>query len=612
MTDERLPTKDELNEARKWLEANRNELPQAIFWTLLRMLAVYSAFAQSAAKAKQTLARLREAMGIKPKSERGSSLGAGESSKQEPLSLEEMTPSDREQYELIKTKRDQMLLSLADYNRNLRILLPKPKAFEQLELDLVSASELMFSEKASSDMSQAKKQTVDRMSEFDRDQGLHVTYDYTKRVDLKIVVTDIDYQVETVTDPRTGKSVRASMADEGPEKFRMTWDAIANLVKLHVGFAIPINRLSLIIGRPEFSSGSISRIMLYVATVILPIYLYMVDELSESEILSGDDTKTKVLEVSYPSASRKVEDDSLAKRIEGELGWAWPRADGRGDKTGLNVSLISGRSKQKDPRSQIRLFRTHLGSVGNLLTSILERRSPKTPGPLIFQGDLSTTNLPRRELMEKFDLEIAGCGAHARRPFWRWKEEDPILCYFMLRGFLALSRLEDRIDAKGRTHANVLRMRGRYGRKIWEAIYNRCVAATTGHSPGRFTLNKRKYNDVWPPGHDLHVACKYVINHFDELTLYLGNAYLAYTNNVSERGVRIEKCMLSGSKFRKTRNGRAVLDILRTINATCTAAGVGLRDYLCYVCKHAGELQSHPENFTPYAVALHFEKQKAL
>ena len=66
--------------------------------------------------------------------------------------------------------------------------------------------------------------------------------------------------------------------------------------------------------------------------------------------------------------------------------------------------------------------------------------------------------------------------------------------------------------------------------------------------------------------------------------------------------------MLSGSKFRKTRNGRAVLDILRTINATCTAAKIDLTDYIRYVFKHLPDLRENPKNYTPYAVALHFEQ----
>ena len=72
--------------------------------------------------------------------------------------------------------------------------------------------------------------------------------------------------------------------------------------------------------------------------------------------------------------------------------------------------------------------------------------------------------------------------------------------------------------------------------------------------------------------------------------------------------MRIEKCMLNGSKFRKTRNGRAVLDVLRTMNSTCTSAKIDITDYLKYVFKNLEQMQSAPEQFTPFSVALEMQK----
>jgi hypothetical protein len=96
----------------------------------------------------------------------------------------------------------------------------------------------------------------------------------------------------------------------------------------------------------------------------------------------------------------------------------------------------------------------------------------------------------------------------------------------------------------------------------------------------------------------LYEAAAYIVNHFEELTLYLRNPRLEMSNNARERALRIEKCMLSSSQFRKTRNGRATLDILRTMNATCTAAELELADYLKYIYKHRHEVAENPEAFT--------------
>jgi hypothetical protein len=167
-----------------------------------------------------------------------------------------------------------------------------------------------------------------------------------------------------------------------------------------------------------------------------------------------------------------------------------------------------------------------------------------------------------------------------------------------------LSQIEKYIDSKGRTEEVVLRWRNRYARKAWQAIHNRCVAATTGVVPGKFTYRKGDGPDVWPPGSELYIACRYVIKHFSELTVYLDHPQLQYTNNASERGLRVEKCMLSSSKFRKTRDGRAFLDILRTINATCTAAKIEIEKYIMHISNNMDKVLENPEDYTPYAVAL--------
>jgi transposase len=597
----KAPSQEELSELKKFVETHKSELPTATVDVLLRLLGVYAGFLSSALRAKNTLSRLREAMGLTAKSERGGRKDPGTGENQAALEMESLSPLQKEVLAELQKKRAIANKEKADYDKKIRILKPKPQKPDQLEFAL--STEMLFSEPTSARQDEMKKDTVERIMEFGREKGLTSTYDYTKRVDLKILVTATEHQVETVTDPRTGKSVRASMADVGPEGFQLTWGAIANLVKLHVGFAIPINRLALLIGQPEFTSGKICRILHYIALNLLPVYLCLIESLSDAEIISGDDTKTKVLVLDKP------EQDTLARAIDEMLGFAQSKKDGTGEKTGLNVSLLVGRTRQEDPRSTIRFFRTHQGSVGDLLSQTLELRSPKA-GKLIFQGDLSTTNLPSRELMKRFELTIAGCGAHSRRPFWRFKDEDGALCYFMLRGFLILSQIEDRIDARGRSRETILKMRGRYAHWVWQAIKHRATAATTGKILGRATYRKDCGPDIWPPGTELHRACQYVINHFEELTRYLENPHLHYTNNGIERALRIEKCMLSGSKFRKTRNGRAVLDVLRTINATCTAAKIDLTTYIRHVFKHLPELRENPKPFTPYAVALHLESKK--
>jgi len=475
-------------------------------------------------------------------------------------------------------------------------------------METLPPTEMVFTSPVGQYQDQEKEMGANRES-FESPKGLHVAYDSPSRLDLEVRITKIRYKVETLTDLATGQSQRACMDEEGPSKSSYTWKTISNLIKLHVGFAIPTNRIELMLGHKGFTSGKICRTLESAASLLLPVYLEMSELLSNVSILCGDDTPTRVLDLKdtapAPAETEKDEGEQeqepkLHQLIDEELGWQSQRADGKGGKKSLNVSLITGRT-DKDPRSTICFFRTHLGSFGNLLSRILERRSPRS-GKITIQGDLSITNLPDKRLREVIDFEIAGCIAHCRRPFWNHREEDVGFCYYMLTGFAMLAGLEKRIDFEGRTIERILKIRRRYGRMIWQALRNRCLAAMNGTRPTP-TTDPRCSIQTWPPDHPLYDAAQYLVNHYEELTRYLDNPYLEPSNNGRERGLRIEKCMLSSSKFRKTRNGRAVLDVLRTINATCTAAELDLAEYLKYVYKNLDKLIDDPGEHTPYAVA---------
>jgi len=584
------PTTDEFKQVMEWVDSQPN-IPENILTCLKKILSVYLGLVKGAGRAKQVLHVLRQAMGITPKSERGS--------QDTQLAFQAIDLETQRKIDEIKQKKALAENQKRSYQDQLDQLIPRPKIASQLEFDLESPGEMMFSCPFSDRKDKAQREDVARMAEFGKDKGLRSTFDTTKRMNLEVIATEITYQVETVEDLETGKKVRASMVEQGPEQFQMTWKAIANLIKMHVGFAIPMNRMALMIGQPEFSTSKMCRIFEYVARELLPVYLVLAEMLSDASHLSGDDTPTKVIELDEPH------EESLASQIDQHLNWAAHKRNGEVKKS-LNVSLLIGKT-DKDPRSTIRFFRTHTGSVGNLLSKLLEWRKPRLKR-LVFQGDLSTTNLPRKDLQETFEVLVAGCAAHARRPFWKHREVDPDLCYFMLRGFLMLSQIEKRIDLCGRCTKSVLKYRNRYGRMVWQALYNRCQSSLRGEVMSRIPPKFGIQPNLWPPGTELHRACKYVVSHFEELTHYLVDPKLHYTNNGSERALRIEKCMLSGSKFRKTRNGRAVLDVLRTINATCTAARVDITDYLKYVFKNINKMQSSPDQFTPFAVALELEK----
>jgi hypothetical protein len=293
-----------------------------------------------------------------------------------------------------------------------------------------------------------------------------------------------------------------------------------------------------------------------------------------------------------------LDENSPFHAINERLGRASLRKDGKGFKKRLTVSVVTGRTNLSDRRSWIFFFRSHFGDLGNLISRILQTRRRKNR-KIIVQGDLASFNKLDTIISALFEVTQAGCGAHARRPFWRYRNDDPGLCYFMLRCFLALARLEKKLRETQADPDEIVRQRLRYGRRIWSLIFDRCQQIT-GEVPRRGD-SKHFYN--WPPDSDIYKAAHYVTRNYQTLTQYLELPEVFFTNNLCERLLRREKMIITASKFRKNETGRITFDILQTITATCTSAGVHLRTYLPFLWIHRNDLEDNPHLYTPFAFA---------
>ena len=116
----------------------------------------------------------------------------------------------------------------------------------------------------------------------------------------------------------------------------------------------------------------------------------------------------------------------------------------------------------------------------------------------------------------------------------------------------------------------------------------------------------------WTKATPLGTAARYILKHYERLTAYLDNPRLEATNNLRERLLRTEKLIEKSSMFRKSIEGRAVLDILRTILQTAVAAGVPPHEYLVDVLKASpADIEAHPERYTPAAWAKRRARQAA-
>jgi hypothetical protein len=432
-----------------------------------------------------------------------------------------------------------------------------------------------------------------------------------ERFDFTFTVKRLTVQVEKkVVQGTDGERhvVSASTAALGPRGYAVTWGFLAHMVVLVVQYAMPMNRLATLLSTDvkRFSAGALARMLRYIARRFAPIYLCLFDSLADSDILSGDDTSCRVTEVSRhfantpgnvdsspwhgfgtPKAAQRQLDEgakSLSALLASELGFEFERRTGEGTKKALHTTTISGRSDGDDPRSLIVLYRSHLGGFGNLLETLLRRRSPRCKA-LTIQSDLATVNLVAdEELRRRFAIRYVGCASHARRPFALYEEEDPPYCAAMLHMFKGLFIHEHGLNLFGRNEQNVRAVRTIDSRAHWQDIKELAEEMSTR----------------WSRETKLGEGARYITRNFDKLTAYLDDPRLELTNNFSERMLRLEKLIEASSLFRTSLEGRFALDIMRTVLQTAVAAHAPLQDYILAVLRASpDEVAAEPARFTP-------------
>jgi hypothetical protein len=642
-------------ELAKWVEEHGSSLPESVRIALSQTLHLWSALEGSRYQLSKILMELRRAMGIVPSSEQRKSgdpigpnkqadellppdkLGNAETPLEKATRLSKWHGSlfqrHRRKAKKLRDKEAQMIkledieLTAEDKEaaeKEHQELLARLKLGEGVDPALESATQtLMVGAEV------AVQESVELLSvpqeETAQVKVLDTLVETRERYDFAFTVSRIEIGVEKkIIEDASGERrvLTPSSWDLGPPRYAVTWEFLVNAILMIVQYAMPMHRLGLLLSSDQktFTSGYLSRLLRYAAQRFVPIYLTLVDELADSPVWLGDDTTVRVLEVqeanksspeeprpwdSYRTTEKAAETHSRARdpeklslgvRLGRELGFEFPRRGPQGGaKTALHTTVLAGRSSADDPRSLIVLYRSHLGSLGNLLEILLEKRKPALR-EVVIQSDLSTSNLVASpELAKLFDIIWAGCASHARRPFALHEQEDPDNCDTMLHFFKGLFINELCLDTYGRNRERVLAVRGVDSLRMWEAIKD--FAETM--------------KEIWSPKTKLGDAANYILKNYDKLTMYLKDPRLELSNNFSERMLRMEKIIQSSALFRKSLEGRFALDILRTILQTAVAARVPLQEYLLYVLRSdPAEIAVHPELFTPLAYAKRKAEQR--
>jgi hypothetical protein len=96
------------------------------------------------------------------------------------------------------------------------------------------------------------------------------------------------------------------------------------------------------------------------------------------------------------------------------------------------------------------------------------------------------------------------------------------------------------------------------------------------------------------------VALRYLLKHWNELTLFLRKAGAPLDNNVCERALKRAIRHRKNSMFYKTLDGAKVGDIYMSLIHTCELCGVNPLEYLQALQIHAQQVKANAALWLPW------------
>jgi transposase len=363
-------------------------------------------------------------------------------------------------------------------------------------------------------------------------------------------------------------------AGVGEGKYDATTASMISLLRYGSGF--PWNRLadfeeSMGIPLPVATQ---CEIVAEAAVMLQPAMEELIRQAAQGEVLHNDDTSMLVLALRRRLGMEKDENESHAA-----------------ERTGVFTSgIVSTAEKQT-----IALFFTGRQHAGENLADVLRRRAAELAPPMQMCDALSR-NLPK--LPEKLEVIVGHCLAHARRRFVEVIENFPQPCQHVLEQLGTVYGNDATARKQAMTAQERLRYHQRHSAPVMEEL--------------RGWLNTQFAEKKVEPNSGLGMAMRYVLKHWQRLTLFLRQPGAPLDNNICERALKKAILHRKNSLFYKTENGARVGDLFMSLVHTCELSGANPFDYLTQLQRHADELGRNPSQWMPWNYRATLEASRVL
>jgi transposase len=361
------------------------------------------------------------------------------------------------------------------------------------------------------------------------------------------------YEVQILRCSSCQQTYTAKTPNEaGTKKYDESAGAI--IVILRYGFGFPNSRLECLqsifgVPVPGSTQWEISK---EVSESCQPIYDELIRQSAQADVLYNDDTLTKILSEmknpTHPDPKRK----------------------------GLfTTAIVADGSDRK-----IVTFVTGHNHAGENLTAMLQHRDDTLPPP-IQMCDASTRNIP-----DAIETLLAHCLTHGRRKFVDLLLHFPQECRFFIE---SLSHVYENDKL---AHQQCMSPDERL-------IFHQKKSAPVMDNLHHWLSEQFDRKNV-EQNSSLGKAISYMLNHWQQFTLFLRVPGAPLDNNICERALKMAIRHRRNSLFYKTPKGAHVGDIFMSIIYTCQYSNINPFDYLIALQKNAQKVDAHPELWLPW------------
>jgi len=191
-----------------------------------------------------------------------------------------------------------------------------------------------------------------------------------------------------------------------------------------------------------------------------------------------------------------------------------------------------------------------------------------------------------RNLPGELQTILANCLAHARRQFVDVYDRFPEQCRYLLE-MLAVVYRNDAIARQRQLSPEArLEWHQKESQPTMQQLHD--------------WLRRQLDDKLTEPNSALGGAIRYMLRHWEKLTLFLRQAGAPLDNNVCERALKKAILHRKNALFYKTQNGARVGDLFMSLVYTCQLNQANPFDYLTQLQRHSDQLAASPELWMPW------------